>query len=146
MTNPNGRPDFATMLAPLEELRASLIARRDELKTELDDVRERVGEIDRVLKAAGVIDREPRKPRGKSPQAESSPAAQTRVLEYVETQDEVTARGVSEALGMSSSYASKVLVDLRERERIRLLRVEGAHPSGKGRRPVYGPWPKGGRS
>lgn len=148
MTDSNGRPDFAALLAPLEELRASLVVRRGELTAELGDVRERLAEIDRVLKAAGIIEREPRgpqKPR-KTPKGMSSPGSQEKVLAFVESQREVTSRDVANATGLSTSYSSKVLTDLRDLEKIRLIRNEPSSPDGRGHRPIYGPWPGGGRS
>jgi hypothetical protein len=92
------------------------------------------------LKAAG-LGANGHKNKEKKEQAPPSEDAQARVLAFVNEQREVDAKSTAEALGFTSSYASKTLGYLRDTERIRLLRVDAATPSGKGRKPVYAPWP-----
>lgn len=136
--------NLGTLLEPVRERHAELVRERDDLQSQLDAVREEIGQFERILKAGGVMEREPRKPQQKkAAPTPTSPATRQRVLDFVNTHDEVISTQVAEALGLSQSYSGKALAELRQEDKIRLVRNEPSSPDGRGHRPVYGPW-KGG--
>jgi hypothetical protein len=126
------------LLRPVIEERDAALGQRDALREQLRAIDAEVATLEKVLRAAGLGENGHKKKEQKPPPAE---AMQKRVLDYVNAHGETDTKTTAEALGISPKYANTILTYLRDREAIRLLRVDAASPSGKGRKPVYAPWP-----
>lgn len=118
----------------LQDVRARLVAEQAQVLARMEEIKDGLKRIDKVMQGAAPDLAAKRKKKGGSTKSSPPEWRVEEVVGLLKREGAMRTRNVAQRLGWSQATASQVLTHARKRE---LIRISGFVPGVKGKAPVY---------